>query len=111
VIRKKNKDKVIPYGIVGVVEDAKYEDIRQPAPPTIYHPMTQGDEEQPPSFNAVLRVEGGSAGLANAARSIVQKINPEIPAPKISSMEKMVDESLSAERTMAFSQAFLRCVR
>jgi ABC-type antimicrobial peptide transport system permease subunit len=68
--------------------------------------MTQGDKDQPPSFNAVVRVEGLSAGLGAAARSIVQKINPEIPAPKVSSMETMVDESLSAERTMALLSGF-----
>jgi predicted permease len=106
VLSKKDKGKVIPYEIVGVVGDAKYEDIRQAAPPTIYHPMTQADAEQPPSFNAVVRLEGGSGGLASAARAIVQKINPEIPAPKISSMETMVDESLSAERTMALLSGF-----
>ena len=106
VIHKKQKGKVIPYEIVGLVGDAKYEDMRQAAPPAIYHPMTQGDEEQPPSFNAVVRMEGRSAGLAAGARSIVQKINPEIPAPKISSLEMMVDESLSAERTMALLSGF-----
>jgi predicted permease len=106
VISKKDKGKVIPYEIIGVVGDAKYEDMRQPAPPTIYHAMNQGDQDQASSFNAVVRVEGSSTGLAAAARSIVQRINPEIPAPKVSSMATMVDESLSAERTMALLSGF-----
>lgn len=106
VINHKEKGKVTQYEIVGVVGDAKYEDMRQAAPPTVYHPMSQGDKDQAPSFNAVVRVEGSSTGLAAAARSIVQKINPEIPAPKVSSMATMVDESLSAERTMALLSGF-----
>ncbi|MBS1804078.1 MAG: ABC transporter permease [Acidobacteria bacterium] len=105
-INKKNEKKVIPYEVIGVVGDAKYEDVRSAAPPTIYHAMTQGDKDQAPSFNAVVRMDGSASGLAAAARSIVQKINPEIPAPKVSSMETMVDESLSAERTMALLSAF-----
>jgi len=106
VLSKKDKDKVIAYEVIGVVGDAKYEDMRQSVPPTIYHAMTQADKDEPPSFNAVVRVEGSSAGLGAAARSIVQKINPDIPAPKVSSMERMVDESLSAERTMALLSGF-----
>lgn len=105
-INNKNENKVIPYEVIGVASDAKYEDVRSGAPPTLYHPMTQENEDQPPSFNAVVRVEGSPSGLAATARSIVQKINPEIPAPKISSMENMVDESLSAERTMALISGF-----
>lgn len=105
-LKRKEEGKVISYEVIGVVGDAKYEDVRSAAPPTIYHAMSQPEKDQPPSFNAIVRVDGSSAGLAAAARSIVQKINPEIPAPKVTSMESMVDDSLSAERTMALLSGF-----
>jgi predicted permease len=105
-IKKKEKDKVIPYEIIGVVGNAKYEDMRSPAPPTIYHPISQTAEDLSPTYNAVVRVQGASAMLTAAARSIVQRINPEIPAPTITSMSDMVDDSLSAERTMALLSVF-----
>ena len=105
-INKKEKGKVIQYEVIGVAGDAKYEDMRQSSPPTLYHAMSQGDDDQAPSFNAVVRVESATGSLATAARSIVQRINPEIPAPKVSSMETIVDESLSAERTMALLSVF-----
>jgi len=105
-INRKDQSEVASLEVIGVVGDAKYEDVRSAAPPTLYHAMTQGDKEQSPSFNAVVRVEGPATGLANAARSIVLKIDSAIPAPKVSSMETLVDESLSAERTMALISGF-----
>jgi len=105
-INQKEKDKVIQYEIVGVVGNAKYEDMRSPAPPTIYHPVSQEGDDLSPSYNAVVRVEGPALSLAAAARAIVQKMNPEIPAPKVTSMSNLVDDSLSAERTMALLSVF-----
>ena len=105
-INKKDGDKVVPYEVIGVVGNAKYEDMRSPSPPTIYHAMSQGDKDQAPSFNAVVRIEGSPAGLAAAARSIVQRMNPEIPAPKMTSLSQMVNDSLSTERTMALLSVF-----
>jgi predicted permease len=106
IIKEKDKDKVIPYEVVGVVGNAKYEDMRSASPPTIYHPISQNDDDFSPSFNAVVRVDGSSPSLAAEARSIVQKIDPQIPAPSVSSMAEMVDESLSSERTLALLSVF-----
>jgi predicted permease len=105
-ILAKENDKVTSYEIVGVVGDAKYEDVRSPAPPTIYHPISQVGDDFSPSYYAVVRIEGTSSSLLAEARSIVQKFNPDIPVPQISSMSTMVDESLSTERTMALLSAF-----
>jgi predicted permease len=42
--------------IVGVVEDAVYRSVREPAPPTIYLPVAQADlTALPPAFNVVVR--------------------------------------------------------
>jgi len=43
--------------------------------------------------------------IARAA-IIRSPLNPEIPAPKMSSMAQLMDDSLSAERTMALLSAF-----
>jgi len=105
-ISKKDDGKVTSYQVIGVVGNAKYDDMRSPAPPTIYHAMTQGDPDQSPSYNAVVRFDGSASSLATEARSIVQKMNPEIPAPQITSLSGMVNNSLSAERTMALLSVF-----
>jgi predicted lysophospholipase L1 biosynthesis ABC-type transport system permease subunit len=89
-----------------MVGDAKYEDLRSPAPPTAYLPMTQDDGDQGPSYIAVVRTSGPAGPLADAARSLAQGMEPTIPAPLLIPMSRTVDESLSAERTMAFLAVF-----
>ena len=106
IIDRSGDTRAVSYEVIGVVGDAKYEDMRSAAPPTIYHTMTESDGQQPPSYNAVVRTDGSASSLASAARSILQKMNPEIPEPKVTSLSQMVDDSLSTERTMALLSVF-----
>ena len=94
------------YEVVGVVGDAKYENLRFLAPPTAYLPMSQDDGQMGPSYNAVVRTSGLAGPLADATRSLAMSMAPEIPAPLLTPMSLTVDESLSAERTMALLAVF-----
>ena len=51
--------------VIGIVGDAKYGDIRKPAPFEAYHPITQNDEKKP-SYTFVVRLEGPAAHFASA---------------------------------------------
>jgi predicted lysophospholipase L1 biosynthesis ABC-type transport system permease subunit len=93
------------FTVVGVVGDAKYEELRTPAPPTTYQPMTT-DDEHSPSFNAVVKAEGGSGGLTAAARAITAQMAPSVPAPVMTGMQEVVDQSLGAERMMTMLAMF-----
>jgi predicted permease len=105
IVRKHEGDKLIQYQVIGVVGDAKYEDLRSAAPPAAYHPMSAEDEHSP-SFNAVVRVDGSAASLAGAARSLALDLAPGMPPPEATSMMQIVDASLSAERMMTWLSAF-----
>jgi predicted permease len=94
------------YEVVGVVGNAKYEDLRSPAPPTAYLPMTQDDGQQGPSYKVVVRMSGPAGPLENAARMLATKMSPGIPVPELTSMLTTIDDSLSAERTMAMLSVF-----
>ena len=94
------------YEVVGVVGDAKYDDLRSVAPPTAYLPMSQDDGQMGPSYHAVVRTNGGAGPLVAAARSLALGLLPGIPAPLLTPMEQTVDDSLSAERTMALLAVF-----
>jgi predicted lysophospholipase L1 biosynthesis ABC-type transport system permease subunit len=96
----------LQFEVVGVVGDAKYEDLRSAAPPAAYFPMTQDDGKQGPSYNVVVRTSGPAGPLADAARSLAHGMAPDIPAPLLTPMSVTVDESLSAERTMALLAVF-----
>ena len=93
------------YEVVAVVGDAKYKDMRAPAPATGYVPILQ-DMQEKPSLSAVVRVDGPQAPLASAARSLAARLAPTIPAPVFTPMEEMVDDSVGAERMMAVLAVF-----
>jgi predicted permease len=101
----KDDEKTPQYEVIGVVGDAKYEELRSPAPPTAYSPMAAGNEDSR-SYYAVVRVGGTAGPLANAARTIGTKLDPGIPAPVMTSMQGVIDDSVSAERTMALLAVF-----
>ncbi|MGA8088048.1 MAG: ABC transporter permease [Terracidiphilus sp.] len=104
-VKNHDGDKLVSYQVVGVVGDAKYTDLRTPAPPTAYVPMTQAEEHMQ-SYQAVVRIDGSAAPLALAARTLVTQMAPSIPAPEMTSMETIVDESLASERMMALLSVF-----
>ena len=105
-VSKHEGNSTMQYQVVGVVGDAKYVDLRSPAPPTAYVPMTLGGGDQFPSYVAVVRTNGSAGPLADAARSLAMSMAPGIPAPLLTPMSVTVDESLSAERTMALLALF-----
>ena len=93
------------YEVVAVVGDAKYRDVRTPASAAAYIPMMQ-DERPKPSFNAVVRIDGPEAPLVAAARSIAARLAPTIPAPAMTTMNEVMNNSMSAERMMALLTVF-----
>jgi predicted permease len=88
------------YEVVAVVGNAKYRDVRSPAPATAYVPIQQ-DPQKKPSLNAVVRVEGPWTPLIQASRSLSSRLAPAIPAPLIRPMDDVVDTSIGTERMMA----------
>ncbi len=105
-VKKGDGDKAIQYQVIGVVGNAKYEDLRSTAPPTGYLSMTQDNDQRASSYTAVVRMDGPAAPLASAARALVNQADSSIPAPVMTSMDDTVRDSLSAERTMAMLAVF-----
>jgi len=93
------------YQVIGIVADAKFEDLRSPAPPIAYHALPQDDWEQSRSYYAVVRT-GAPAALGGAAHALAAQMVPDIPMPLITSMEDLVRDVVSAERLMALLSVF-----
>jgi predicted permease len=91
--------------VIGIVGDAKYSDIREPAPLEVYDPITQNIDKKP-SYVLVARSEGPAAPFAAATRAIFAREAPDVPAPIFSTMSSTLDQSLSAERMMALLSIF-----
>jgi predicted permease len=91
--------------VIGIVGDAKYGDIRKPAPYEAYYPITQNKDKKP-SYTFIARVDGSAAPFATAVRQILARAVPEIPAPIFHTLNGLLDQSLSAQRMMALLSVF-----
>ncbi|MDR3749982.1 MAG: ABC transporter permease, partial [Terracidiphilus sp.] len=106
VVHERSGNTTVPYEVVGVAGDAKYRDMRTVAPPTAYLAITQDSKQQWLSYTAVVRTDGPAAPLAGTARTLAQRLAPTTPAPVMTSMASVVDDSLSVERIMAMLSVF-----
>src|SRR6202042_3221391 len=68
--------------------------------------IMQNNDQGKPSYTAVVRVDGPAAPLAGAARSIAARLGPDIPAPVMTTMDSVLDASISSERVMAVLSVF-----
>ena len=92
--------------VVGLVEDAVYRSVREPAPPTLYLPLTQETSEAP-VFNLVVRPEAGSpAFLSRSVAEAIESVEPDL-ALTLRSMERQVSATFNQERVLAMLAATL----
>ena len=94
------------YEVVGVVGDAKYENLRDAAPPTAYFPVPQDSWEQSRSLYAIVRTDGTAPPLVSAAHTLAARMVPDIPMSTMDSAVDLVRDSMSAERMMALLSVF-----
>ncbi|HEX5436953.1 MAG TPA: FtsX-like permease family protein, partial [Gemmatimonadaceae bacterium] len=88
-----------PIEVVGVVGDAKYQSLREKAPPTAYLPYSQ--QQDPPSFMSFeLRTAGAPTALIPSVTSAFGEVNPAISL-EFTTLSQQVAESLTRERLLA----------
>jgi predicted permease len=98
-----NPDDVGLVTVIGIVKNAKYLSLRDPAPPTIYIAHTQGG---PSSMTFVIRTTGDFGPVVRQFRSLAHELAPRAPVPEAVAMEEIVDDSLGTERLIASLSAF-----
>ena len=88
------------HEIVGVVSNARYRSIEQPADPTFYLPLDQNDERWP--FLAFTVATDGSEGATTAVsallRSAVREADSQQPISRLRTIEEILSGSLSERR-------------
>ena len=88
-----------PYEIIGVVADAKYNDVRTPAPRTIYlHYLPQWD------FS--LRTIGSAAAVGADVRRLATEVLGNARVTKMTTLEEQVDAAIVPERLIATLSSF-----
>jgi predicted permease len=83
--------------IVGVVGNAKYFDLRQEPPPTIYAAWNPGNG----ATNFEVRTAGNPTELANAVRRVAQDMDRNVALYDVRSEVEQIDQSLFEERLFA----------
>jgi putative ABC transport system permease protein len=88
------------HEIVGVVSNARYRTVEQPADPAFFLPLEQNDERWP--FLAFTVATDGSAGATAGAtallRSAVRDADPEQPISRLRTIEEILSSSLAERR-------------
>jgi predicted permease len=87
--------------IVGVVRDAKYDSVREPAPPTMYDSFIQTPRA---SAFLTLRTEGLPSAIAPAVRQTIHDAAPNLPIVTITTQMESIERRFRQERL--FAQAY-----
>ena len=85
--------------IVGVLRDAKYDSVRDPAPPTMYVPYRQ--VRLPSGMIFQVRTAGDPLGMIGAIREAVRHVDPNLPMTNVSTQAEVMDVRLGQERVFA----------
>jgi predicted permease len=95
-----------PYEIVGVAGDAKYQDIRAAAPPTVYvfAPMSRG------STQLSLRTDVSPSAVAADARRVVNEVLGPDAVRRVTTLAEQVDAAVVPERLLAILAGFFGAV-
>jgi putative ABC transport system permease protein len=98
-----------PMQIVGMVGDAVYRSLRDPAPPTMYVPLAQFDEGPRPAPASIsVSVRSASQSPALLTRTIadaIARVNPDL-ALTFRPLADQVNASLTQERLVAMLAGF-----
>jgi hypothetical protein len=90
------------YVVIGVVSDAKYRSLREPVPPTVYGLWSTS------AWMALVlhvRTRGRPEALIEPVRRALHAIDPRLPFYDVRTLAQEVEESLWAERALAWLSA------
>jgi predicted permease len=84
--------------IIGVVRDAKYVSLREPAPPTIYRSYLQ---YPPRPMTVVMRMAVDPNTRIEAVRDAVANVDPNLPLANFATQTEQIDRRMAQERLFA----------
>jgi predicted permease len=103
--RLDGREKTMSQEIVGVVADAKYRDLREPAPPTVYVPLDQLD-----GATLEVRTQGQPLALASMLRQAISRVHPSLEVRSVELQSTVVENTMIRERLLALLSAFFALV-
>jgi predicted permease len=94
-----------PCRVIGVAEDARAANLREPAPPTVYFPITKEAIAVHGNFTFLIRsvhAEDAAAAYRTAAAEIV----PTVPVLRFATVQQQIDELFGRERLIVMMTNF-----
>jgi predicted permease len=89
----------ISYEIVGVVKDAKYDDLRESRKPFVYFAAAQDRNPGPMSF--YIRVAGAPDALASSIRAVARRLEPALTVDGPRPVQQQILASVFVDRMVA----------
>jgi predicted permease len=86
--------------IVGVLRDAKYNSVRDPAPPTMYVPYLQ---TRAPNIAVAVRTAGDPLSAMGAIRDTVRQVDPNLPIVNMTTQMDAIELRFLQEKTFAMA--------
>ena len=86
------------YAIVGVVGDVPYSGLARGPSAAIYFPFAQFSMGVSRSFSVVIRSATSPTEVANALRTVVRRIDPQLAVAQFRTIRDLVDSSVAADR-------------
>jgi len=86
------------FEIVGVVRDARYNDLRGETPNVAYHAAAQSSEYLE---GLEVRASGSASTLATSLRRVIADVDPRLPVLEITTLDARVGRMLTQERLLA----------
>jgi predicted permease len=99
-----------PHQVVGLVSDAKYNDLRETAPPTIYLPLGVRDEPTADGGALAIRSRLPQRALAERVRAAAATMTPKMKLSDVTSQSTIVANTMLRERLLALLSGFFALV-
>jgi putative ABC transport system permease protein len=91
--------------IIGVVEDAKYSEVKQKVPPQFF--ISYRQDQEPGAMHVYVRTSGDSAQAASAITAVVRRLDPNLPIEKLETLPDQVRNNTFLDRMITtLSAAF-----
>ena len=100
------KEPPAPYEIVGVVKDARYDNLREPDMRMIYLPLAQKRDRLSGPLTLAVRAEGRPTDLIAPISNEVRAAGSDILITNIGTLNQQIDHSLVQERLVATLSLF-----
>ncbi len=96
--------------IVGLVQNAKYSEVKDAIPPLFFRPYRQGDTPQIGSITFYVRTAADPSTLLAAVPKVVARLDPNLPVDELRTMPQQVRENVFLDRFISVLSAAFACL-